>query len=329
MIAVSSSGRPPVFCSRMVCDALVVATMRGAKTRVLGAAVNSGPTPMPEIGICAKMPPSAVKVMKPVRSPAPSGAKVTVTVQEACGASVAGQLVVKGNSVVLVPAMVKWVSESLLPVLVTVNVWPVAVVPTAVMLKLSLGSEKLMPGGMAVAVMATTPRLKLVAPFCWGRTLSGRSRWRLRVAARRRWTRLPPALAPAPTVPDTRTLPVISPSVTGVTVICRLQLSPLANEAPQSLVSPYSPLGVIRRLERLSPVLLVRVAAWGWLVTPTTWVPKLSTGGVRVSPPGAPKPCSDTDCVPPSALSLTVSVPVRLPSAVGAKRTLKVQWAPG
>src|SRR6185312_16034325 len=93
------------------------------------------------------------------------------TVQLACGARVAGQLVVKGNSGVLVPVIEKWVSERVLPVLVMVMVCPVEAVPTGVMEKLSWGMEKTMPGGMAVAVMATTPRLKLVEA-ARGRSLS-------------------------------------------------------------------------------------------------------------------------------------------------------------
>jgi len=123
-------------------------------------------------------------------------------------------------------------------------------------------------------------------------------------------------------------VPVMAPAVCGVTVIFRVQLVALASVVPQLSVSLNSPLAVITRLSMDCPVLLVSVAVCAADVPPLACTPKFSTGGESVSPAGLPSPCSETDCVPPPALSVMVSVPVRWPSAVGTNWTVSVHVAP-
>jgi len=61
---------------------------------------------------------------------------------------------------------------------------------------------------------------------------------------------------------------------------------------------------------------------------PTTVLPKLRLEGASVTPGAVAAPVSAITCVPPLALSLIVTVPVRVPAAVGTKLTATVQLPP-
>ena len=72
----------------------------------------------------------------------------------------------------------------------------------------------------------------------------------------------------------------------------------------------------------------VRVIAFGALVVPTAWLPKLRLVGEKLTPAATPVPDRATVCGLPVALSVTVIVPGWLPVAVGVNVTLIAQFAP-
>jgi hypothetical protein len=72
----------------------------------------------------------------------------------------------------------------------------------------------------------------------------------------------------------------------------------------------------------LVPV-LVRVTEPVLLVVLTTWLPKVMLEeGVKETPGAVPVPLRAIVCVPPEALSVIVTVPVRVPMTVGVKVTV-------
>ena len=54
--------------------------------------------------------------------------------------------------------------------------------------------------------------------------------------------------------PETLTTPVMAPVVAGVTVMCRMQLAPLASVVPQLSVSANSPLAAAAKAVIVCPV---------------------------------------------------------------------------
>ena len=120
----------------------------------------------------------------------------------------------------------------------------------------------------------------------------------------------------------------------GVKVTPIVQVAPTATELPQvSATSAKSAalVPVIARLLMLNAVLppLVRVTVWAELVEAIGWFPKEILVGERVTPAAAvPVPERLTVCGLPVALSVIVTVAVRLPVAAGVKVTLIVQLPP-
>ena len=76
------------------------------------------------------------------------------------------------------------------------------------------------------------------------------------------------------------------------------------------------------------PKVLVRVMLWPELEVPTTWLLNVRLDGRRFTPEAFPVPVRLTVCGLVAALSLTVSVPVRVPPAFGVKVTLIEQVDP-
>ena len=70
----------------------------------------------------------------------------------------------------------------------------------------------------------------------------------------------------------------------------------------------------------LVPV-LVKVTDFAAAVVPTTVLPKVRLEGFNDTPGAVPVPLSVTVCVPPLALSVMVTTPVRVPLAVGVNVT--------
>jgi hypothetical protein len=76
-----------------------------------------------------------------------------------------------------------------------------------------------------------------------------------------------------------------------------------------------------------APLVLVTVIVWAALVVPTSWDPKASVAGERVSAGPVPVPVKATLRGVPGALSVIVTAAVRTPAAVGVNVTAMAQDA--
>ena len=74
--------------------------------------------------------------------------------------------------------------------------------------------------------------------------------------------------------------------------------------------------------------LFVRVTVCAVLLVPTDWLPKETLLAERLAPGAVPVPDRLTVCGLPAALSVILTVAVRLPLAVGVKVTLIAHFAP-
>src|SRR5437588_853738 len=74
--------------------------------------------------------------------------------------------------------------------------------------------------------------------------------------------------------------------------------------------------------------LFVSVTVIGVLAVDSSWLPKPRLVGANPTPGAVPLPGSPVGCGVPPALSMTDSVSVRAPEAVGVKVTSMVQFAP-
>jgi hypothetical protein len=122
------------------------------------------------------------------------------------------------------------------------------------------------------------------------------------------------------------------PLAVGEKITLMAHLPPLATDPPQLFVWLKSPplAPVIMMLLRVSvavPVFL-SVTALAALLVPTAWLENARLVGARVTADWSPVPVSVIVCGLPDALSVTVTVPVRVPVVVGVKVTLMVQFAP-
>src|SRR5205807_1086442 len=120
------------------------------------------------------------------------------------------------------------------------------------------------------------------------------------------------------------------PVAFGWNAIVMVQLAPAATELPQVFVSLKSA-GLVPASETevmLSPVVptFVKVTVCEALTFPTSVAGNLDV--VADSFTSVPTPLNVTDCGLPAALSVTVIVPVLLPTTVGSKLTLMLQLAP-
>ncbi len=79
----------------------------------------------------------------------------------------------------------------------------------------------------------------------------------------------------------------------------------------------------------IAPPVLDSVTVCAALIAPTGWLPKLKLEGDTLATGTVPVPVKPALCGLPLALSVTVSVPVRVPEAVGVKVTLIAQCVPG
>lgn len=126
----------------------------------------------------------------------------------------------------------------------------------------------------------------------------------------------------------TFSVPVRVPVAVGVKVTLTAHLS----FAPKLVVhvvadTAKSPVVEIAMLVSVTLWLLVRLNVFAVLVVPTIHVPKDQLVGVNVAG-STPVPDSATVCGLLEALSVKLSVPVRLPSAVGVKVTLTLHVLP-
>ena len=116
----------------------------------------------------------------------------------------------------------------------------------------------------------------------------------------------------------------------GLKVTRMMQLAPAANELAQP--------GYCAKSAALVPVIampvtvkvvvptLVSVTIWAGLVAPMPTAPKFRLEGESLAV--VPIPVRLTFCGLPAALSVTLSIAVRVPDAVGLNSTLMLQLAP-
>jgi len=125
------------------------------------------------------------------------------------------------------------------------------------------------------------------------------------------------------------------PVAVGVKVTLIVQCAPAARLkllAGHVLVSAKSPLlAPLRAILEIvnGPVpLFVSVTVWAALAVVINWPAKVRVSGESVTTGTTPVPVRDTLCGLPVALSVMLTLAVRLPVAVGLKVTLIVQFAP-
>src|SRR5438876_902737 len=94
------------------------------------------------------------------------------------------------------------------------------------------------------------------------------------------------------------------------------------------LVAAKSPEAAKELIGNSGSAVCVSVTVIGVLVVASSWLPKSRLVGANPTPGAVPFPLSVMICGLPPALSVSDSVPVRAPEAVGVKVTLMVQVAP-
>ena len=125
-------------------------------------------------------------------------------------------------------------------------------------------------------------------------------------------------------------VPVREPSAVGVKVTEIVQLAPAANvvgDNGQVEVFAKSPEAEIPKIVSGTAWLFFTVKLFAALVVPNTWLPKERLAPDRLTE-AVPVPVNCAVCGVFGALSLTVSFPVRAPSAVGVKVTEILQLPP-
>jgi hypothetical protein len=223
------------------------------------------------------------------------GVKVTVMVQVPLAGTLE-QLLVWEKSPGLAPVSATSVTESAWPdaLLVSVTVCGALLVPTVTVPKFRLAGEK-----------------ETTVPTPVSETVCG----------------LPAALSVMDTVP------VLVPLLVGLNAARIVQFAPGATnegEIGHLLVRTYCALMVTLVMVRLPVPVLVRVTVCCELVVLITWVAKVrlvgesDTAGV----PPTPVPVSVTCCGLFAALSVSVTVPLKVPALGGVKVTEMVQFVP-
>src|SRR5437016_4994028 len=286
----------PVFVSVTVIGVLVVASGWLPKPSLVGANPTPGAVPFPlSVMICGLPPALSASDSVPVRAPKAVGVKVTLMVQFAPAAKVAG-LVGQALAPVLVAAKSpeganELIVKAAVPVFVSVTVIAVLVVASSWLPKPRLVGANPTPGAV---------------PFPLSVMICG----------------LPPALSVSDSVP------VRAPEAVGVKVTLMVQFAPAAKVAglvgqalAPVLVAAKSPEAANELIVKAAVPVFVSVTVIGVLVVASGWLPKLSSFPTRRSSDLVPFPLSVMICGLPPALSVSDSVPVRAPEAVGVKVT--------
>src|SRR5438874_11997464 len=125
-------------------------------------------------------------------------------------------------------------------------------------------------------------------------------------------------------------VPLRAPAAMGVNVTFTVQLAPAAILAPQLLFCEKSPLVAMEVMFTRLAVPFTTFTTCGVLLLPTFCAANVRLAGdtVNCGLPDAPVPESDAVCGLLAAESVSVSVPVRVPAAVGVNVTFTVQLAP-
>src|SRR5207247_381976 len=287
----------PVLVSVTVIGALVVASSWLPKSRLVGANPTPGAVPFPlSVIICGLPPASSASDSVPVRAPEAVGVKVTLMVQFAPAAKVAG-LVGQALAPVLVAAKSPEAANELIvkaavPVFVSVTVIGVLVVASGWLPKPRLVGANPTPGAV---------------PFPLSVMICG----------------LPPALSASDSVP------VRAPEAVGVKVTLMVHFAPAPQDASHVgqalaavLVAAKSPEAANELIVKAAVPVFVSVTVIGALLVASACLPLPSFPTRRSSDLAVPFPLSVMICGLPPASSASDSVPVRAPEAVGVKVTL-------
>jgi hypothetical protein len=122
--------------------------------------------------------------------------------------------------------------------------------------------------------------------------------------------------------------PVTVPVVVGVKATVILQLPPDAPPVPQVFVSEKLPEGAILEIDSLAPVLFVSLITLPALVVFTAWFANVRLVGDSSIIGVVPLPVMVTVWGLLLALSVTTTVPDKVPIAAGVKTTLTLQFPP-
>ncbi len=293
------SAAEPLLVSVMFFAALVVRTFCAAKVRLVGEMEAEGPpvVPVPDKPTDCGLPLAlSVTRIDAVRVPAALGVNKTLMAQFPPAGTDGVQLFDCEKSPALVPVMVTLATDNeVLPVLNSVTPPAGLVVPTLVLPKVMVLLLKLTVAAVPIpvrdAVCGLPEALSMTVMLAW------------RV-----------------------------PAAAGVNSTLIEQLVPSAREDPQVLVWAKSPLFVpvtpIELMVNVALPVLLRVSTLSGPLVPTGSLAKVILVGDNDATGAMPVPMSGTVCGLPEALSLTVTLAVRMPDAVGAKIVLMEQDAP-
>jgi hypothetical protein len=279
------TGTVPLLVSVTVVVLLVPTTLV-QKLKPVVDRLSEGVTPEPLSETdCGLLEAASVMVNVPGRAPLAVGVKVTLMVQLELGATLAPQLLVCAKS-------------------------PLACIPLTL---IAMGPAFDRVTGCEALAVPSACTAKLSAPGAAFRTAFAP------VPVREAVCGLPEALSVMLNVP------VRVPVAVGVKVTLTVQLLLTARLVPQLLVCVKSPLAVMLAMLAAAVPVFDTVTGWDALLLPSTCAAKVRLLVETVMTGAVPVPVRETDCGLLEALSMTVSVPVRVPLAVGVKVTLTVQ----
>lgn len=284
----------PEFVSITDCGPDVAPTTVLPKVRLDGFNDTPAAVPLPvSMMVCVPLLALSVMVTTPVRVPLAVGVNDTAIshVPDAATGVEIEQVVPPARVKSPLAARAAMLS-GLWPVLVKVTDWTMEVFPTTVLPKAKLEGLSDTPGAVPVplSVMVCIPPLasSLIVTT--------------------------PVRTPVPEGANVTAIVQVAPAATGVEV----EQVELASRAK----SPLAARALI--FSGLLPV-LVNITDCAAAVVPTTVLPNVRFDGLSETPGNVPVPLSVMVWIPPLALSVMVTIPVRTPFAVGAKVTAIVQ----
>ena len=245
-------------------------------------AANAKSIPVPvSCKVCGDPAALSTTVKLPIRAPAAVGANATCTLQAAPAARPAPQAFVPAAITKSPVTPILWIASATPPLFVNVTVCPADISPTPV------AANPTAPTGDSDTPAGATP-----VPFS---TTVWLRNWSVTVIN-----------------------PVPGPTVFGTNATSIAQLECPFKEFPHPFTTVNAPLVICAAISTsaASPE-LVSVTCCAALAVFNCSAPKANVNGARASVAGStPSPVNEVVCVP--ALSVTVSVPVRVPEAVGA-----------
>ena len=293
----------PVLFSVKVWAVLVVPRFWLLKVRLVVVTPAMGALPVPvrltDCWLPATLLLLSVMFKEAVRFPVAVGVNVTLMVQLPLAATELPHVVVSPKSPGLVPVNpMLLMDRAAFPVLFSVKVWAVLVVPRFWLLKVRLVVVTPAMGALPVPVRLTD---------CW----------------------LPATLLLLSVMfKEAVRLPVAA----GVNVTLMVQLPLAATEPPHVLVSAKSPgsapANAMLLMVRAAFPVLFSVKVWAVLVVPRFWLLKVRLVVVIPANAALPVPVRLTVCGLPVSESAMLTEAVRIKGAVGANLTEIVQFAP-